>query len=98
MDPAVPILMLALIALVSGVLCAVVASEKNREAGIWGVNGGEIMYHRGGSSAEVWRLKTVPPVAFNQERQNLIEGGLDVPVGNVPTCSKGLLRRRDECS
>ena len=39
MDPAVPILMLALIALVSGVLCAVVASEKNREAWIWGVAG-----------------------------------------------------------
>ena len=39
MDPAVPILMLALIALVSGVLCAVVASEKNRESGIWGVVG-----------------------------------------------------------
>ncbi|MDP6422667.1 MAG: hypothetical protein QF672_15325, partial [SAR202 cluster bacterium] len=35
------------------------------------------MYHEGGSSAEMWRLKTVPPVAFNQERQNLIEGGLE---------------------
>ena len=39
MDPAVPILMLALIALVSGVLCAVVASEKNRNSGTWGVVG-----------------------------------------------------------
>jgi hypothetical protein len=39
MDPAVPILMLALIALVSGVLCAVVASEKNRNSGAWGVVG-----------------------------------------------------------
>ena len=56
------------------------------------------MYHEGGSSAEVWRLKTVPPVAFNQERQNLIEGGLDVRGGYVPPCSQGLLRRRDECS
>ena len=39
MDPAVPILMLALIALVSGVLCAVVASEKNRNSGAWGMVG-----------------------------------------------------------
>ena len=39
MDPAVSFLMLALVALVSGVLCAVVASEKNREAGSWGVVG-----------------------------------------------------------
>ena len=39
MDPAVPILMLALIALVSGVLCAVVASEKNRNSGTWGMVG-----------------------------------------------------------
>ena len=39
----------------------------------------------GRSSAEVWRLKTVPPVAFNQERQNLIEGGLDVQ-GGACTC------------
>ena len=39
MDPAVPILMLALIALASGVLCAVVASEKNRNSGTWGVVG-----------------------------------------------------------
>ena len=39
MDLAVGFLILALIALVSGVLCAVVASEKNREAGIWGVAG-----------------------------------------------------------
>ena len=62
------------------------------------VKGGEIMYHEGGSSAEVWRLKTVPPVAFNQERQNLIEGGLDVRGGYVPPCSQGLLRRRDERS
>ena len=36
MDPAVWFLMLALVALVSGVLCAVVASEKNRDAWIWG--------------------------------------------------------------
>ena len=50
----------------------------------------------GRSSAEVWRLKTVPPVAFNQERQNLIEGGLDVQGGDVPPCSQGLFRRRDE--
>ena len=39
MDPAVPILMLALTALVSGVLCAVVASEKNRNSGAWGMVG-----------------------------------------------------------
>ena len=39
MDPAVPILMLALIALVSGVLCAGVASEKNRNSGAWGMVG-----------------------------------------------------------
>ncbi len=31
----------------------------------------------------MWRLKTVPPVAFNQERQNLIEGGLDVQCGTL---------------
>ena len=31
------------------------------------VNDGEIMYHQGGSSAEMRRLKIVPPVAFNQE-------------------------------
>ena len=37
----------------------------------------------GRSSAEVWRLKTVPPVAFNQERPNLTEGGLDVQGGDV---------------
>ena len=52
----------------------------------------------GRSSAEVWRLKTVPPVAFNQERQNLIEGGLDVQGGDVPASSQGLLCRRDERS
>ena len=34
------------------------------------VNGGEIMYRQGGSRAEMWRLKSVPPVAFNQERPN----------------------------
>ena len=28
------------------------------------VNGGEIMYRQGGSRAEMWRLKSVPPVAF----------------------------------
>ncbi len=50
----------------------------------------------GRSSAEVWRLKTVPPVAFNQERQNLTEGGLDVQGGYLPPCSQGLFRRRDE--
>ena len=55
------------------------------------------MYHQGGSNAEVWRLKTVPPVAFNQERRNLIEGELDVQGGYVPPCSQGLLRRRDDC-
>ena len=52
----------------------------------------------GRSSAEVWRLKTVPPVAFNQERPNLIEGGLDVQGGDVPASSQGLLCRRDEHS
>ncbi len=50
----------------------------------------------GRSSAEMWRLKTVPPVAFNQERPNLIEGGLDVQGGDVPASSQGLFRRRDE--
>ena len=40
------------------------------------VKGGEIMYHQGGSRAEMRRLKIVPPVAFNQERLNLTEGGL----------------------
>jgi len=39
MDLAVGFLILVLIALVSGVLCAVVASEKERSAGIWGVVG-----------------------------------------------------------
>jgi hypothetical protein len=34
------------------------------------------MYHQGGSRAEMRRLKIVPPVAFNQERLNLTEGGL----------------------
>ena len=29
------------------------------------------MYRQGGSRAEMWRLKSVPPVAFNQERPNL---------------------------
>jgi hypothetical protein len=58
------------------------------------VNGGEIMYHQGGSRAEIWRLKTVPPIAFNQERPNLTEGGLDVQGGNVPPCSQGLHDRR----
>jgi len=60
------------------------------------VNGGEIMYHRGGSSAERWRLKTVPPVAFNQERQNLIEDGLDVQGGDVRSSAAGGARGRDE--
>ena len=32
----------------------------------------------------MWRLKTVPPVAFNQERPNLTEGGLDVQGGYLP--------------
>ena len=61
-----------------------------------GVNGGEIMYGQGGSRAEMWRLKSVPPVAFNQERPNLTEGGLDVQGGYLPPCSQGLFRRRDE--
>ena len=56
------------------------------------------MYHQGGSRAEMWRLKTVPPVTFNQERLNLTEGGLDVQGGNVPPCSQGLHDRRDERS
>ena len=60
------------------------------------VNGGEIMYRQGGSRAEMWRLKSVPPVAFNQERPNLTEGGLDVQCGYLPPCSQGLFRRRDE--
>ena len=60
------------------------------------VNGGEIMYRQGGSRAEMWRLKSVPPVAFNQERPNLTEGGLDVQGGYLPPCSQGLFRRRDE--
>ena len=50
------------------------------------------MYHQGGSRAEKWRLKTVPPVAFNQERLNLTEGGLDVQSGYVLPCSQGLFR------
>ena len=41
------------------------------------------MYHRGESRAEMWRLKTVPPVAFNRVRTNLIEGGMDVPSGDL---------------
>ena len=61
-----------------------------------GVNGGEIMYRQGGSRAEMWRLKSVPPVAFNQERPNLTKGGLDVQGGYLPPCSQGLFRRRDE--
>ena len=60
------------------------------------VNGGEIMYRQGGTRAEMWRLKSVPPVAFNQERPNLTEGGLDVQGGYLPPCSQGLFRRRDE--
>tara|TARA_B100000949_G_C14077047_1_gene364232 strand:+ start:246 stop:659 length:414 start_codon:yes stop_codon:yes gene_type:complete len=39
MNPAVPFLMLALFVVVSGVLCAVVASAKNRDSGSWGVLG-----------------------------------------------------------
>ena len=54
------------------------------------------MYRQGGSRAEMWRLKSVPPVAFNQERPNLTEGGLDVQGGYLPPCSQGLFRRRDE--
>ena len=40
-DFPVPILIMLVLSipLASGVLCAVVASEKNREAGIWGVAG-----------------------------------------------------------
>ena len=59
--------------------------------GGFGVNGGEIMYRQGGSRAEMWRLKSVPPVAFNQERPNLTEGGLDVQGGYLPPCSQGLI-------
>ena len=55
------------------------------------VNGGEIMYRQGGSRAEMWRLKSVPPVAFNQERPNLTEGGLDVQGGYLPPCSQRLV-------
>ncbi|MDP6663497.1 MAG: hypothetical protein QF477_05460, partial [SAR202 cluster bacterium] len=47
------------------------------------VKGGEIMYHQGGTRAEMWRLKIVPPIAFNHERLNLTEGGLDVQGGYV---------------
>ena len=49
------------------------------------------MYRQGGSRAEMWRLKSVPPVAFNQERPNLTEGGLDVQGGYLPPCSQGLI-------
>ena len=54
------------------------------------------MYRQGGSRAEMWRLKSVPPVAFNQEQPNLTEGGLDVQGGYLPPCSQGLFHRRDE--
>ncbi len=60
------------------------------------VNGGEIMYQRGGSSAEVWRLKIVPPVAFNWVRTNLMEGGLDVHSGDVRSSPARGPRGRDE--
>ena len=54
------------------------------------------MYRQGGSRAEMWRLKSVPPVAFNQEQPNLTEGGLDVQGGYLPPCSQGLFHRRDD--
>lgn len=54
------------------------------------------MYLQGGPSAEGWCLKSVPSIASNRDRRNLMEGGLDVQSGDVPPCSQGLLRRRDE--
>ena len=72
------------------------AAKHVRELSLDDVNGGEIMYRQGGSRAEMWRLKSVPPVAFNQERPNLTEGGLDAQRGYLPPCSQGLFRRRDE--
>ena len=60
------------------------------------VNSGEIMYQRGGSSAEMWRLKTVPPTAFNRVGTNLMEGGMDVPGGAVRSSPAGGPRGRDE--
>ena len=72
------------------------AAKHVRELSLDDVNGGEIMYRQGGSRAEMWRLKSVPPVAFNQERPNLTEGGLDAQGGYLPPCSQGLFRRRDE--
>ena len=47
------------------------------------------MYQRGGSSAEMWRLKTVPPTAFNRVGTNLMEGGMDVPGGSCTVESGG---------
>ena len=70
--------------------------KRTQRASRQSVKGGEIMYHLGGSSAGVWRLKTVPPLAFNWVRTNLMEGGLDVQGGDVPACSQSLLCRRDE--
>jgi hypothetical protein len=46
----------------------------------------------------MWRLKIVPSVGFNQERQSLTEGGLDVQGGDVPASAQSLLCRRDERS
>ena len=60
------------------------------------VNSGEIMYQRGGSSAEMWRLKTVPPTAFNRVGTNLMEGGMDVPGGAVRSSPAGGPCGRDE--
>ena len=54
------------------------------------------MYQRGGSSAEMWRLKTVPPTAFNRVGTNLMEGGMDVPGGAVRSSPAGGPRGRDE--
>ena len=82
--------------LLSGLLRCGVCGRPYIGQGAKSVNGGEIMYRQGGSRAEMWRLKSVPPVAFNQERPNLTEGGLDVQGGYLPPCSQGLFRRRDE--
>ncbi len=54
------------------------------------------MYLQGGLSARRWRLKTVPLVAFNQEQQNLMEGGKDVSSGDAQSSPPSGPRRRDE--
>ncbi len=56
------------------------------------------MYHLGGSSTEVWSLKIVPPVAFNWVRTNLMEGGLNVPGGDIRSGPARGPCRRDEHS